>query len=44
MEYIRERIRVIPINLMSSSRIRRRIEFSCLVGERELGCIGIWVS
>ena len=31
----RERIRVIPINLVSSSRIRRRIEFSCLVGERE---------
>ena len=27
-----------------SSRRRRRIEFSCLVGERELGCIGIWIS
>ena len=38
-----ERIRVIPINLVSSNRIRRRIEFSCLV-EKELGCIGIWVS
>ena len=35
-----ERIRVIPINLVSSSRIRRRIEFSCLVGERELGVLG----
>ena len=42
---IQERdIEIIPINLMSSSRIRRRIEFSCLVGEKELGCIRIWVS
>ena len=31
----RENIEIIPINLVSSSRIRRRIEFSCLVGERE---------
>ena len=27
-----------------SSHKRRRLVFSCLVGERELGCIGIWVS
>ena len=32
--------RVIPKNLT----IRRRIVFSCLAGERELGCIEIWVS
>ena len=28
----------------NSSRIKRIIVFSCLVGEKELGCIGNWVS
>ena len=37
---LQSNIEIIPINLVSSSHIRRRIEFSCLVGVRELGVLG----